>query len=479
MEKISYLQALDHIRNVKPVYSKRMLPIEDACGWILAEPLFAKYNVPPAPCSAMDGFAVTAAETTKANERKYVTLTKFQRVNTSNPVVEPFDAVILIEDIVKFTETELTIREAIKKGKNVRATGEEVAKGRLILPAGAKLRAFDIGALAGYGYMKVPVKCVSVGIIPTGTELIKAGTIPKPGQVIESNSYMVEAYVKQFGVGVIRYPAVEDDQAKIKKALTKGLKENDIIIISAGSSMGSKDYTSSIISDIGKLVFHGVLMKPAETSMLGLVKGKPVIGMPRFPLAVATTLRMFVRPLLELWGFKGPARTKLTATAGSIVETDEEIDELRFGATAFVEGKPISLPEIRSASSQMNGIRANGYLHIPRGMRTTEPGNVIKAVADADPDELKATILIGGKYSQGMEPFVENAAEAGLVVRFGEGNPAELLANKYCHAACSEMKLKLNVPLETFLLCDGTYLIMRKDMNDSLCGSLRRFAGII
>jgi len=479
MDQISYLQALNCIRNVKPVFSKRILPIDEACGWVLAEPLFVKYNVPPAPCSSITGFAIHAADTNKANENNHITLTKFQRVSVDNAIKPPFDAVIGIDDIISSIDTELVINTPIKTGKNIRQIGEEITKGRLILPAGAKLRAFDIGTLAAYGYMKVPVKCVSVGIIPIGTNLIKPGISPKPGQVVESNSYMSAAFVKQYGIPVIRYPVIDNERDKLKKVLSRAIKENDIILISSGSSMENKDSVATVINDLGKLLFREVLMKPAKSSMLGIIKGKPIIGIPNFPLSAATTLRMFVRPLLEMWGFSGPERSKLTATAGCVLETDENIDELRFGAAAFVEGKPMALPENRSASIQLNGIRANGYLHIPRGINTIEPGNVIKAVTDANADELKATILIGGIYSQGMETIVENAAEAGLVVRFGEGDPIELLTYKYCHAVCTDTKLNLNIPLETFTLCDGTYLIMRKDMNDSLCGSLRRFAGVI
>ncbi|HJJ36418.1 MAG TPA: molybdopterin molybdotransferase MoeA [Methanocorpusculum sp.] len=481
MDDISYLQALNHIRNVKPVFSKRILPLDDACGWVLADPLFAKFNVPPAPSSTIEGFALCAHDIAKATEKNHITLTKtkFQAVNRGSHVKPPFDAVISSDKTVSSTDTELVLKQSVKAGANIQKTGEEIVKGRLILPGGAKLRPIDIGALAEYGYMKVTVKCLSVGIIPIGSNFIKPGVTLKPGQTVESNSYMTAAYIKQFGLPTIRYPVVENERDKLKKAIMKALKENDIILIPTGLTTNNTDYLPTVINDMGKLIFHGVLMNPAKSSLLGIIKGKPIIGMPSSPLGAVTALRMFVRPLLEMWGFSGSARSKLTATAGSLLETDENIDELRFGAAAFVEGKPIALPEAKSARTQISGIRTNGYIHVPRGIKTVEPGNVVKAVTDADADDLKATILIGGTYSQGMETFVENAAEAGLIVKFGEGDPIELLTNKYCHAVCSEKKLNLNIPIETFSLCDGTFLIMRKDMNDSLCGSLRRFAGVI
>ncbi|HJJ47171.1 MAG TPA: molybdopterin molybdotransferase MoeA [Methanocorpusculum sp.] len=481
MDNIPYLQALNHIRNVKPVFSKRTLPLDEACGWMLADPLFAKFNVPPAPVSAIDGFALCSSDAAKATEKNHITLakTKFQPVTRGCPIKHPFDTVISAETAVSYTNTELTIKRSAKAGNNIREPGDEIKKGRLILPAGAKLRPIDIGALAEYGYMKVPVKSISVGIIPVGSNLIKPGVILKPGQTTESNSYMTAAYVRQFNVPAVRYLVVENERDKLKKAITKALKENDIILIATGILGNNIDNIPAIISNMGKLIFQGVLMNPAQSSMLGIIKGKPVLCLPSSPLGAATALRMFVRPLLEMWGFSGSSRSKLTATSGCMIETDENIDEMRFGVTAFVEGKPIALPEPKSARTQISGIRANGYIHIPRGIKSVESGNVVKAVADADADDLKTTILIGGNYSQGMETFVENAAEAGLIVKFGDGDPIELLTNKYCHAVCSDKKLSLNIPIETFSLCDGTYLIMRKDMNDSLCSSLRRFAGVI
>lgn len=486
MKKIPFEDALSHIRNVIPVYGLRTVPLQEAVGQVLAEPVYAKYNVPPAPVSAMDGFAVNSASTAGASNTTPVTLTEFDRVNTGNVVRPQFDAVIMIED-VEFNGSdnpaEITIRAPIKAGRNVRATGEDIAEGRMVLPAGARIRPFDIGALAGYGITEVTVKSVSVGIIATGSELIAPGEIPKPGQVVESNSVMTEAYLRQFGVDVIRYPPVADNQVLIREAIEKAVSENEIVLLSAGSSMGSKDFTASAIAEIGRIIFHGVFMKPAKPTMLGIVDDKPVIGMPGFPLSAQTSQRLFVRELLELWGFKGPEHETISAVAGEAVGSDDFLDEFRFAAAAEIAGRIVALPQIRSSSMQMNGIRANCYIHIPRGVAEAKAGDTVSAVLNVPAAELAKTILLGGAYSEGSEELLVKAAGAGWSIRFGDisSTNLNLLKDNACHGMCLPKGFDLSplagIELECFELNDDTMLVMRQDMDDVQAAELRIFAG--
>lgn len=486
MKKIPFEEALSLVKKTAPVYSSRTVSLQDSAGCVLAEPVYAKYAVPPAPVSAMDGFAVKAAQTAGADEANPLTLTGFDRVNTGNVVRDCFDAVIMVED-VEFDGSdkpaEITIRAPIKAGRNVRAKGEDIEEGRLVMPAGARIRPFDIGALAGYGITEVLVRSVSIGIIPTGSELIAPGEIPEPGQVVESNSVMTEAYLRQFGVEVIRYPPVADNRVLIRGAIEKALAENEIVLLSAGSSMGSKDFTASAIAELGEIIFHGVFMKPAKPSMLGIVDGKPVIGMPGFPLSAQTAQRLFVRELLELWGFRGPAHETVTVTAGETIGSDDILDEFRFAAAAEVAGRIVALPQIRSSSMQMNGIRANCYLHIPRGVSEAKAGEDVSAVLNVPYAELAETILLGGAYTEGTEALLIKASAAGKIVRFGDVSSAnpDLIRNKACHGMClaedADLTALADIELDVFPLGDGTNLVMRKDMDDAQSMALRSFIG--
>ncbi|HJJ39308.1 MAG TPA: molybdopterin-binding protein, partial [Methanocorpusculum sp.] len=269
----------------------------------------------------------------------------------------------------------------------------------------------------------------------------------------------------------------EDEREPVRAAVAKAVEENGIVLISAGSSMGSKDFTESIISELGTVLFHGVFMKPAKPVMLGVIKGKPVIGLPGFPLAAATVLRVFLRPLLESWGFAGPKTTVISARTGSSVETEESVDEFRFAAAAFVEGRYVVLPQIRSASALMNSIKSNCCIHIPRGLGTAFPGDSVTVIAEADSAELKSTVLFGGIYTEGLEPLVQKLTESGISVRFGEGTPDELLEGRFCHGVCTREAYTPCCPAERFSLGDGSYLFVRKDMKDPYCPVIKGFAG--
>ena len=470
MQKITYAQALALVQNVPPSFTIRRVPIGDAVGKILAEPVYARYNVPPAPVSAMDGFAVLSSKTAAASLSSPVTLASCERVNTGNVVRPPFDAVIMIEDVT-ICENAVRITAPIEPGRNVRAAAEDIHSGGLVLPAGVRLRSFDIGAAAGYGITEVSVRSVSVGVIPTGTELIAPGTVPKPGEVVESNSIMTESYLKEFGVDVICYPPVADDAEKIRAALEKAVAENDLVLISAGSSMGSRDFTSQAIEELGELKFHGVFMKPAKPSMLGIVQGKPVIGMPGFPLAAQTTLRMFVRPLFETWGLVCPPTPKVTAVAGSKIKSEDSIDEFRFAAVGKLGDRIVALAQVRSASMQMNGIRANAYLHIPRGTAQIEAGEIVEATLNVPVSDLEKTILFGGVCTPGAEKLTEAAALHGYFIRFGEAGISELQKG-LCHGIAAEK------PVEGFAavrLCDGSHVLCMPDLG--VRALLEQFAG--
>ena len=190
-----------------------------------------------------------------------------------------------------------------------------------------------------------------------------------------------------------------------------------------------------------------------------------------------------MRTLLEGWGLKGPEQETLLAEAGEDVKSDRDIDEFRFASAAKVDGRVVVLPQIRSASMQMNGIRANGYMHIPRGLGKVKAGEAVTTVLNVPVEELSNTVLFAGVYSAGVERVAASAAASGLSVRFGDvssENP-NLLRNKACHALCVTESFDVDaledIPLEAYPLGDNTILLMRCDMQDDICNRLRVFAG--
>ena len=188
--------------------------LEEASGRITAGPVFARYSVPEIHLSAMDGIAVVSADTRGASEQHPVNLSRATRVNTGNVVPPEFDAVIMIEDVWE-TDGQYTIRKSASPWQHVRPAGEDLAESEMVMPSAHRIRAHEIGALATYGITHPEVIAVRVGLVPTGSELVPAGTRPKPGQVVESNTVMAKAILGEAGallhpVPFCRRPAGED-----------------------------------------------------------------------------------------------------------------------------------------------------------------------------------------------------------------------------------------------------------------------------
>ncbi|MDD4568382.1 MAG: molybdenum cofactor biosynthesis protein, partial [Methanoculleus chikugoensis] len=170
------------------------VPLAEAVGRVTAEPLYAGYSVPMADIAKFDGYAVKSGETRGAQDQRPLQLAGYARVNTGEVIPQSFDAVVMIEDT--WDEGGIPrIRKSAAPGQNIRRTGEDVRAGELVLPKGHRVRPFDIGALATYGIARLAVRSVRVGIVPTGSDLVPLGTAPGPGQTIETNTLMAEAYL--------------------------------------------------------------------------------------------------------------------------------------------------------------------------------------------------------------------------------------------------------------------------------------------
>jgi putative molybdopterin biosynthesis protein len=441
LHQITVHEAVTIIKNISPRGSSYHVPVVKSVGHKLAESLYAHYSVPEVPVSAMDGFAIRSTNTIDAKEQTPIHLREFVRLNTGNVIPKEFDAVVRVEDALFDGDdpNEIVVRKLINPGTNVRTTGEDIKKGQLILPAGTVIRSFDVGAIASYGITHVNVSRISVGILPTGTELILPGTRPLPGQVVESNTTMAEAYISEFGVEVARYPPVGDNPVLIREALKRLLSENDIAIVSAGSSAGTKDFTASVIADMGKLLFHGVAMKPAKPAMFGVIEGKPVFGLPGYPLSAQTVLRLFVRELLEEWGWKGPVQDFTHVQLGDSISSDGDVDEFSLHAAARVGNRYVVIPQSRGASVQMTGIRSNVVIHIPHGVEGFEAGNEVTALLTVPREELDKTVLIAGVYDPVLDTLAEAAMKADIRVRTGNFSGSSdllLLLKNCCHAVC-------------------------------------------
>jgi len=270
--------------------------LDAASGRVLGEPLVALAANPPHRCAAMDGYAVVTSETVDGA----LAPGSYLRIDTGQPVDDRFDAVVQVE-IARESSEGLVIEQAVTPGTNVRAAGEDVREGDALLPAGRLLSGYDIALAAVAGHAEL---CVTgrpaVSILPTGGELRAAGARLLPGEVADADGPMLQALARDLGATCERLPARADDAVEIGAAVVSAAAASDLVLVIAGSSRGRADHTAAALERHGRLVVHGVALRPAHPVALGVVEGTPVIGIPGYPVAAAIAFERFGRPLIGL-----------------------------------------------------------------------------------------------------------------------------------------------------------------------------------
>jgi putative molybdopterin biosynthesis protein len=411
--------------------------VMQSVGRVVAVPVYAKYSVPEVNIAAMDGIAVRSRDTIGAGDQNPVTLATCSRVNTGNIVPPKFDAVVMIEDVWEAGDHFQVRRSAVPR-QHIRPAGEDIKENKLILPRGHLIRPFDIGALVTYGITSIDVLAVNVGIIPTGSELVPLGVRPSPGQVVESNTVMAQVYLSLMGAHCTRYPIMPDDPDLIRETLRKSIEENDFVLISAGSSAGTRDFTESVIRSLGDLVFHGVAVKPGKPVMLGKIHGKPVLGLPGYPLAAQTVLREFAAPLLESWGFAPAPRYPVNARLAQPLVSDLGFDEFVPVFVGRIGKTIIGTPHGKGAFAQMATVKANGYTHIPAPAEGFDAGAEIEVFLTTDPGSIGRTLFLTGTLDPALEELAGLSHDEGLYLHaINPGNIPGLhaLKSNTCHAA--------------------------------------------
>ncbi len=429
------LALLDREFSKKP--SVIQVPLNNANGRITAEAIFAKYSVPEIHVSAMDGIAVVSAETNTASEQHPITLPRAARVNTGNVVPPEYDAVIMIEDVWE-DDGMYTIRKAAAPWQHVRPAGEDLAESEMVMPSGHRIRSHELGGLATYGITEVNTMTVRIGLVPTGSELVAHGTRPKPGQVVESNTVMAKAMLEEAGATCTRYPFVEDVPEKIRDAISGAVKENDIVVVSAGSSAGTKDYTESVIAGLGEVLVHGVAIRPGKPVIIGRVEKKPVIGLPGYPLSALTVLREIVLPCLKYYGLPVPQPAIVPAQITTAIAKEVGSDEFVLCSLGKIGGRWVLSPQSKGAGVQMAGIRANAYIKVPKSSEGFDAGSVVDARLMVPAREAEQALLITGSHDPVIDYLSDLIRPKGVTLlstHVGSMGGILTLKKDQCHAA--------------------------------------------
>ncbi len=406
---------------------------ENALGRTLAGPVWAKTSSPHYHASAMDGFAVRAAQTAGALPSKPLSLqipAEACYLDTGDPLTPGFDSVIPIENTEALDEhgnlteairdpASIRIRASVAPWTHVRPLGEDIVATELVLPAGHVLRPADLGAIAAAGHSEVKVaRKPRVAILPTGTELVPIGSKLKPGDILEYNSLVLAAQVKAMGGEPTRYPITKDDFDLICERVQEAAQDYDLILLNAGSSAGAEDFSAKVVERLGQLLVHGVAVRPGHPVILGTVDCRPrtettvhrpasivpIIGVPGYPVSAALTIEIFVEPLIAKWLGRRPNELPIeTAQLTRKITSPGGDDDFVRVALGRVGEKLLAAPLSRGAGVITSLVRADGLVLLPRGTQGAEAGEQVQVRLYRPRAELDKTIFCIGSHDMTLD----------------------------------------------------------------------------
>ena len=362
-------------------------PMLECLGMRLADPVEAQENVPGFARSTVDGFAVRAADTFGASEglpafftvageirvgsapQREIAPGEAIQIATGAMLPPGADAAVMVEYTEDAGEGCIEVLRPAGPGENVLRADEDIRSGQEVFPVNHLLRPQDLGYLASLGETELAVFApLRVGIISTGDELILPTETPCPGEVRDVNSYTFFAKTLDLGGKPLLYGVVRDDPKLLQEKLRQAYEENDIVVVSGGSSVGTRDHTADIISGLGKpgLIFHGLAVRPGKPTLGGVVAGKPVFGLPGHPAAALLSFDLLVSPLLRFGSYCGllagipPVRAVISRSLGSAPGREEYI----FVKLQRKEGRLLAEPILGKSGLLTPMVEADGLLRI-------------------------------------------------------------------------------------------------------------------
>jgi molybdopterin molybdotransferase len=390
-------QVLEIIQEQFPCLDRQQsLPLPQALGKVLYEDIAAREFVPDFDRSSVDGYAVRAADTFGCSSAMPAIFPLQGEVimgqaapalqdghclyvPTGGAIPENADAVVMIEYSEDYGDHTIGISKPAAPGHNIIFRGDDVSPGKTVLAQGKRLEAQDLGALAALGYSEVPVAAdIRVGVISTGDELVPVSAVPAAEQVRDINSAMVSAAMRQSGCQVTCYGIVADEEQLLRQAVEQAMAENDLLLISGGSSVGIKDATAKVIDSLGEILLHGIAIKPGKPTIIGKSGSKALIGLPGHPAAAFFICHLFIRPLL--WQMQGRRQSSYLLPARlteAISANDGRTQYLSVALEQRADGL-YALP-LRAKSSQITNLAATaGYICIPGNAEGLAAGSMVE-----------------------------------------------------------------------------------------------------
>lgn len=438
------------------------IPVPSSVGRVLAEPVTARLSSPNFHAAAMDGIAVNADETFGASEtrpKKLVIGESAYYLNTGHVMPEGTNAVIMIEKINALDDKRVQIDAPAFPWQNVRRMGEDIVATELLFPRNHIVTPYCIGALLSAGIFDVAVrKKPSLLIIPTGSELIDwrdlGSSQLQPGQVLESNSYVLGKLAESCGGRYVKHEKVQDDAEAIKRATMDGLDSgHDMVLIIGGSSAGSEDYARLVLASLGRIHVHGVTMMPGKPVIIGEVNAKPVFGIPGYPVSAIIAFEQIVRPLIRnLLGLRDFETETVPVVPTRKLASKLGVEEFLRVKLGEVNGRIVATPLPRGAGCITSITEADGIIRIPTDVEGINDQEPVAAELLRPLTSIRNTIVIVGSHDNTLDILADElrAGPSNLSLSSSHvGSMGGLMAVKkgLCHLAGSHL-------LDTI---DGTY----------------------
>lgn len=399
------------VEDWRPPVRTEAIAVEESLGRITSDPVFAAASVPHYHGAAMDGIAVRAQDTFGASEASPLSLLPagpdaetrrgiFAPVDTGNALPAWANAVVMIENVYPGQDGAVVIRAAAAPWQHVRLVGEDIVATEPLLPRGHRIRPYDIGALLAAGHTTVRVAASPrVAILPTGSELVEPGEPLPPGGIVEFNSRVIAAFVREWGGEPRRLPRVADDPDAIRAAVRRAVSEHDVVVLIAGSSAGEHDYTVSSLAAVGEVLVHGIDIMPGKPAICARVSRTPVLGVPGYPVSAVIVCQQLLRPLLaRALGIVAPPPTTVRAVVPRKLPSRLGLEEFVRVTLGRVGGRVIANPLGRGAGVITTLVRADGFVRIPMLSEGINAGEEVDVELLRSIDEIDNTVVFSGSH---------------------------------------------------------------------------------
>jgi putative molybdopterin biosynthesis protein len=430
------------------------VPTPEAIGRVLAEPIHAKLSSPHFNAAAMDGLAVRAEVTFGANESTPRTLKVGQDafyVNTGHVMPTATDAVIMIEQVHVLDEDQIQIDKPVFPWQNVRKVGEDIVATELLFPRNHLVTPICVGALLTGGVFTVPVKKPpQILVIPTGNELVDWRNTSmddfKPGQVLETNSFVLGGLIESCGGTYTRHDMLMDNSENIKRVVGQAVKSGfQMILILGGSSAGSEDYAKRVVLESGEVFVHGVTIMPGKPVVIGAVKNTPVFGIPGYPVSAIMAFEQFVRPLIhKMLGQPDQARETVQVEPTRKIASKLGVEEFLRVKLGQVGDHIVATPLPRGAGSITSITEADGIIRIPNHIEGLKDNELAIAELLRPLPSVRRTIVAVGSHDNTLDILADQIKAKHSHLTFSSSHVGSMgglmaLKREVCHLAGSHL----------------------------------------